>query len=52
MLSLGDGPLVVRTRFNADMRFVEEHPLPAVRAPREGEFCLRRLAAIAAVLAA
>jgi hypothetical protein len=27
---------------------VEDNPLPAVRAPREAEFCLSRLAALAA----
>ena len=34
-------------RFRAD-ESVESDPLPAVRAPREREFCLTRLAAIAA----
>jgi glucosamine 6-phosphate synthetase-like amidotransferase/phosphosugar isomerase protein len=47
-LLVKDGDVVVRTRFKADLSYVEENPLPAVRAPREAEFCLSRLAALAA----
>ena len=36
-------------RFTPDRSHVET-PLPAVRAPHEGESCLRRLAAIVATL--
>lgn len=36
-----------RTRFNPNREF-EETPLPAVRAPKEAAFCLRRLATIVA----
>jgi glucosamine 6-phosphate synthetase-like amidotransferase/phosphosugar isomerase protein len=52
---LDEGTLVVmrdgreerRERFAPNREF-SESPLPAVRAPREGEFCLRRLAALSA----
>ena len=47
-LLVSDGDVVVRSRFKADMSYVEDNPLPAVRAPREAEFCLSRLAALAA----
>jgi glucosamine 6-phosphate synthetase-like amidotransferase/phosphosugar isomerase protein len=47
-LLVRDGEVVAETRFEADMSYVEEDPLPAVRAPREAEFCLSRLAALAA----
>ncbi len=47
-LLVTDGDVVVRTRFKADLGYVEENPLPPVRAPREAEFCLSRLAALAA----
>jgi glucosamine 6-phosphate synthetase-like amidotransferase/phosphosugar isomerase protein len=46
-LLVAAGDVVVRSRFKADMSYVEEDPLPAVRAPREAEFCLSRLAALA-----
>jgi glucosamine 6-phosphate synthetase-like amidotransferase/phosphosugar isomerase protein len=46
-LLVRDGDVVVRTRFTPDHEFVEENPLPAVRAPREAEFCLSRLDALA-----
>jgi hypothetical protein len=36
-----------RKRFNPDREF-EEAPLPAVRAPNERAFCLKRLATIVA----
>ena len=41
------GTVVAKERFEPDRRF-EEEPLPAVRAPEEGAFCLSRLAALAA----
>jgi glucosamine 6-phosphate synthetase-like amidotransferase/phosphosugar isomerase protein len=47
-LLVQNGDVVVRSRFKADMSYVEENPLPAVRAPGEAEFCLSRLAALAA----
>jgi asparagine synthetase B (glutamine-hydrolysing) len=47
-LLVHDGDIVLRSRFKADLSYVEEDPLPAVRAPREAEFCLTRLAALAA----
>ena len=37
-----------RDRFAPRPQFVEDDPLPAVRAPHERDFCLTRLAAIAA----
>ena len=37
-----------RERFRPDLDYVEPDPLPAVRAPGERDFCLTRLAAIAA----
>ena len=50
-LLVSGGDVVVRSRFKADLSYVEENPLPAVRAPREAEFCLSRLAALAAAAA-
>lgn len=47
LLSLGEGRHIGAERFTPDLAF-EETPLPAVRAPDEGAFCLSRLAAIAA----
>jgi glucosamine 6-phosphate synthetase-like amidotransferase/phosphosugar isomerase protein len=51
LVVLRDGREVRRERFTPDRRF-DETPLPAVRAPREGAFCLERLAALAAAAAA
>jgi glucosamine 6-phosphate synthetase-like amidotransferase/phosphosugar isomerase protein len=48
-LVLRDGEVVLEERFRADVSYVEENPLPPVRAPREGQFCLSRLAQLAAV---
>jgi glucosamine 6-phosphate synthetase-like amidotransferase/phosphosugar isomerase protein len=42
------GELLEKLRFRPDRNF-EESSLPAVRAPHEGQFCLQRLAALAAV---
>jgi len=48
-LVVREGEIVLNSRFRPDHAFVEENPLPAVRAPREAEFCLTRLAALAAI---
>lgn len=47
LLTLARGRIARRARFRAHA-FVEDEPLPAVRAPREREVCLTRLAAIVA----
>jgi glucosamine 6-phosphate synthetase-like amidotransferase/phosphosugar isomerase protein len=47
-LALEDGQIARRTRFKPDLEYVEDNPLPAVRAPGEREFCLVRLAKLAA----
>jgi glucosamine 6-phosphate synthetase-like amidotransferase/phosphosugar isomerase protein len=47
LVSLRGGEVETRVRFRAD-DYVEDEPLPAVRAPHEREVCLTRLAAIAA----
>jgi glucosamine 6-phosphate synthetase-like amidotransferase/phosphosugar isomerase protein len=47
--ALAGGEVARRERFRPDLEYVEPDPLPAVRAPGEREFCLTRLAAIAAV---
>jgi glucosamine 6-phosphate synthetase-like amidotransferase/phosphosugar isomerase protein len=49
LLALEHGRVVRTERFTPDRSHVER-PLPAVRAPQEGESCLRRLAAIVATL--
>ena len=49
LFALADGEVVRRDRFRPDLEYVEPDPLPAVRAPGEREFCMTRLAAIAAV---
>jgi glucosamine--fructose-6-phosphate aminotransferase (isomerizing) len=46
-----DGRVVAREQFSPNLLF-EEEPLPAVRAPRERESCLARLAALVAPAAA
>ena len=46
-LVLQDGAVVRNERFRPDVDYVEQDPLPPVRAPHEREFCLSRLAAIA-----
>ena len=48
LLHLSDGAIATEDRWRPDASYVEEHVLPAVRAPHEGEHCVRRLAAIAA----
>jgi glucosamine 6-phosphate synthetase-like amidotransferase/phosphosugar isomerase protein len=47
LMTLNAGEIVSRQRFHPNT-FVEEDTLPAVRAPQEREFCLTRLASIAA----
>ena len=37
-------------RFRPDVEYVEDNPLPSVRAPHEREFCLSRLALIATAI--
>jgi glucosamine 6-phosphate synthetase-like amidotransferase/phosphosugar isomerase protein len=51
MLVLRDGEVQRTRRFRPDHGFVEEDPLPAVRAPREAEVCMSALAALAAAAA-
>jgi glucosamine 6-phosphate synthetase-like amidotransferase/phosphosugar isomerase protein len=46
LVVLADGKELGEERFEPDRDFVES-PLPAVRAPKEGAFCLQRLAALA-----
>ena len=46
LIVLADGRIVERERFTPNRAF-EEEPLPPVRAPHEGRFCLERLAALA-----
>jgi glucosamine 6-phosphate synthetase-like amidotransferase/phosphosugar isomerase protein len=48
LLALKDGAIARKERFRPDLDYVEHDPLPSVRAPKEGDVCLRRLAAIAA----
>src|SRR4051794_5522558 len=47
-LALEEGRVDRRERFRPDVSYHEDHPLPSVRAPQEREFCLTRLAALAA----
>ena len=47
LVGLQHGRLAWSERFTPDRSF-EEAPLPAVRAPHEGAFCMERLAALAA----
>jgi glucosamine 6-phosphate synthetase-like amidotransferase/phosphosugar isomerase protein len=47
-LELRDGHVARSERFRPDRTYVEGHSLPAVRAPKEGAFCLQRLAVLAA----
>jgi glucosamine 6-phosphate synthetase-like amidotransferase/phosphosugar isomerase protein len=47
-LAVREGEVRKRERFRPDLDYHEDHPLPAVRAPGEGAFCLTRLAALAA----
>jgi hypothetical protein len=47
-LILRDGKIALETRFRADETYVEDNPLPTVRAPGESASCLERLAVLAA----
>jgi glucosamine 6-phosphate synthetase-like amidotransferase/phosphosugar isomerase protein len=47
-LAVHQGEIVRQERFRPDHEFVEEEPLPAVRAPGESDACLNALAALAA----
>jgi hypothetical protein len=47
VVELEGGDETARKRFKPDRSFQEE-PLPAVRAPKEGAFCLKRLSTIVA----
>jgi glucosamine 6-phosphate synthetase-like amidotransferase/phosphosugar isomerase protein len=49
LLAVEHGQIVGRQRFRPDVDYVEDHPLPSVRAPQERDFCLTRLAALAAL---
>jgi len=46
---LRDGAVAREERFRPDVDYVETYPLPSVRAPQEREFCLTRLALLAAI---
>jgi glucosamine 6-phosphate synthetase-like amidotransferase/phosphosugar isomerase protein len=48
LLHVVDGAVTLEDRWHPDRGYVEEHVLPAVRAPHEGEHCFARLAALAA----
>ncbi len=48
LLSLVEGSLADERRWSPDRSYREDEPLPAVRAPNEGRFCLERLAALTA----
>ncbi len=47
LVALRNGKVAWTERFRPDVSFREETALPAVRAPQEGAFCLKRLAALA-----
>src|SRR5436305_5100234 len=46
LVALKNGSIALEDRFRPDVAYVEEHPLPPVRAPHERAFCLTRLAAL------
>ena len=48
LLALKDGAIVRKERFRPDLEYVEDNPLPTVRAPLERDVCLSRLAVLAA----
>jgi glucosamine 6-phosphate synthetase-like amidotransferase/phosphosugar isomerase protein len=50
-LSLREGRVAHTARFRPDCSYVEERALPAVRAPGQSAYCLKRLALIAATAA-
>jgi glucosamine 6-phosphate synthetase-like amidotransferase/phosphosugar isomerase protein len=47
-LRLVDGRVESLTHFEPDRSYEDARPLPAVRAPREGAYCLERMAVLAA----
>ena len=47
LMVLNDGRIIKQKHFKPQRNF-EERPLPAVRAPSEGQFCLERLATLVA----
>ncbi len=47
-LMLRGGHVVSRQRFRPDRSFREQQTLPAVRSPHEGDYCLERMAVLAA----
>jgi glutamine phosphoribosylpyrophosphate amidotransferase len=47
-LELRAGRIVRSEQFTPDLEYVEANPLPSVRAPKERDVCLTRLAALAA----
>jgi glucosamine 6-phosphate synthetase-like amidotransferase/phosphosugar isomerase protein len=49
LLTVTDGRVARRERFRPDLEYVEDNPLPSVRAPQERDSCLLRLAALAAI---
>ena len=51
LLAVENGRIVGRQRFRPDFDYVEDDPLPSVRAPQERDFCLTRLAALVAAAA-
>jgi asparagine synthetase B (glutamine-hydrolysing) len=51
LLAVADGAVRSTDSFEPDRTFVEESPLPPVRAPEEARSCLARLAAIATAAA-
>jgi len=50
-LALHDGRVARTSRFRPDRTYVEDGVLPAVRAPGQSAYCLKRLALIAATAA-
>jgi glucosamine 6-phosphate synthetase-like amidotransferase/phosphosugar isomerase protein len=48
LLALEAGRVAGHERFRPDLEYVEDNPLPSVRAPHEREICLTRLRALAA----
>ena len=47
-LAVENGKIARKARFRPDLDYVEQNPLPSVRAPQERETCLTALAALAA----
>src|SRR4051812_17899721 len=48
LLALAGGRIAREERFRPDLAYVEQNPLPSVRAPHERDVCLTRLRALAA----